>query len=218
VPLLINPFSSQPVEAAKGLFFEGLALVMLAGLAVTRLTHGDIQRRQASGFLSKARLRTHLLIERPYFLPALAYLLVCFAATLRATDPWQSFLGNESRRGLLLIASLVIFFLVSAEIVQSVEQAEWLVTAILTGSVAVAIYGFLQYFGLDPLTWSTDSLSPVHSTTGYSLYLGAYLAMGLVYLAAFIRPRLVVYSATTFASSIMRHPGARRTARGRRWC
>jgi putative inorganic carbon (HCO3(-)) transporter len=44
-------------------------------------------------------------------------------------------------------------------------------------SVPVAIYGWLQYFGLDPLDWDITSLSPVHSTVGYSLYLGAFLSM-----------------------------------------
>ena len=177
MPLLINPFSTQPVEAAKGLLFEGLTLIMLAGLVVTRLIRRDFGRRQTSELVTKGKILSGFLADRPYFIPALAYLAICGVATLFSLDPGQSFWGSETRQGMLLICSLVIFFLIMAEIVRSVAQAERLITGILASSVAVAIYGCIQYFGLDPITWKTLSISPVHSTVGYSLYLGAYLAM-----------------------------------------
>jgi O-antigen ligase len=35
----------------------------------------------------------------------------------------------------------------------------------------------VQFFGFDPLDWVSGSISQVHSTLGYSLYFGAYLAL-----------------------------------------
>jgi putative inorganic carbon (HCO3(-)) transporter len=72
---------------------------------------------------------------------------------------------------------MVLFFLLLASALRSSAQVDRLITALLVGSVPVAIYGWVQYFGLDPLDWSTTSLTPVHSTVGYSLFLGAYLVI-----------------------------------------
>jgi putative inorganic carbon (HCO3(-)) transporter len=64
-----------------------------------------------------------------------------------------------------------------AGLARAPEYARRLITALLLGSVAVAVYGLAQYVGLDPLPWITDSVSPVLSTLGRSNFLGAYLAM-----------------------------------------
>jgi O-antigen ligase len=177
VPLLFNPFSTRPVEAVKAAVFEGLVVVMLAGLALEGRKRRDFAPRQAGDLSVVARLRLRLWTGRPYFLPALAYLAACGLATLLSGDPGASFRGAATGQGLLFIAGLVAFFLAIAESVRSRARAEWLVNGILIGSVPVALYGCIQYFGLDPLTWQTGSFFPVHATTGYSLYLGAYLAM-----------------------------------------
>jgi O-antigen ligase len=165
------------VEAVKGAFFEGVVVVMLAGLAVEPRKRRDFASRQAGDMSAIARLRLRFWTERPYFVPALAYLAACGLATLLSGDPIRSFWGMETRQGLLLIISLIVFFLLIAETVQNLQQAEWLISGILIGSIPVALYGWIQYFELDPLTWQTSSFFPVHATTGYSLYLGAYLAM-----------------------------------------
>jgi len=53
-------------------------------------------------------------------------------------------------------------------------------------TVPVIIYGFIQYSGLDSLTWASSSPSPVFSTLGRSNFLGAYLAMTLPFTLAMI--------------------------------
>jgi O-antigen ligase len=165
------------VEAIKGAFFEALVVVMLAGLALEGRKRRDFDPRQAGDGSGFARLRLRFWTERPYFVPALAYLAACGLASLLSGDPRGSFWGTTTGQGLLLLTCLVVFFLLIAETVRSVEQAERLVSGLLIGSLPVALYGWIQYFGLDPLTWQTGSFFPVHATAGYSLYLGAYLAM-----------------------------------------
>ena len=149
VPLLFNPFSTRPVEAVKAAVFESLVVVMLAGLALEGRKRKDFAPRQAGDLSVVARLRLRLWTERPYFLPALAYLAACGLATLLSGDPGGSFRGAASGQGMLFVASLVAFFLAIAESVRSLARGEWLVSGILIGSLPVALYGCIQYFGLD---------------------------------------------------------------------
>lgn len=86
-------------------------------------------------------------------------------------------MGGSTSLGAVNVLSLVLLFLLAASALRSHRQMERLVSALIVGSVPVALYGWVQVLMWDPLDWSGGSLSPVHSTAGYSLYLGAYLAM-----------------------------------------
>jgi O-antigen ligase len=168
LPLLFNPFSTQPVEAAKVYFFYAITLLMIAGWVFTR-RRPIIQQ-------------PHSLIyppRRPIFILILIYLAIYTSAAIFSIDPVLSLWGTDTRQGALTVFALLVFTMLTAETVRSFYQVDRIITSIIIGSVPVAIYGCLQFFELDPLQWATNSLSPVHSTAGYSLYLGAYLAMAI---------------------------------------
>ena len=116
-------------------------------------------------------------VFRAFFILGFIYLAIYTTAAIFSIDPKLSLGGTNTRQGTLTVFTLVIYSMLVADTVRSFTQADRLITGILIGSVPVALYGCLQYIGLDLLRWTTNSLSKVHSTTGYSLFLGAYLAM-----------------------------------------
>ena len=69
------------------------------------------------------------------------------------------------------MCSILIFILLVSAI-QEKKQIDRLVTSLILGSVPVAIYGWIQFLGYDPLDWVSGSISHVHATLGYSLFLG----------------------------------------------
>lgn len=113
-----------------------------------------------------------------YFIfPLLAYCGIYLLATLFSLGPLTSWLGGDTYQGLWMIFSLAVFFMLSVEVFNHPQNIEAVTNLILLVSFPVAVYGILQFFGLDPLVWQTTSPSRVHSTVGYSLSLGTYLAM-----------------------------------------
>jgi O-antigen ligase len=85
--------------------------------------------------------------------------------------------GRDNPQGTITVLCTVIFSLLIADGLRTHAQFNRMVSALILGSVPVAVYGLSQFFGLDPLPWITDSVSPVLSTLGRSNFLGAYLAM-----------------------------------------
>jgi O-antigen ligase len=71
----------------------------------------------------------------------------------------------------------ILFFILLVSAIQDKKQIDRLVTSLVLGSVPVAVYGWIQFLGYDPLDWISGSISNVHATLGYSLFLGSYLVL-----------------------------------------
>jgi putative inorganic carbon (HCO3(-)) transporter len=177
LPVAFNPFAIQLFEAVKVPVFQ----VITIGMGIVA-TLAFIQKRgQHHGLLFRGEdVRLALVkwfTDNPLLLPVLLYAGVYIMASLVSIDPRRSFWGISTRHGTVTVLSTVLFFLLIASALRTSAQVDRVITALIVGSVPVAIYGWVQYFGLDPFDWTTPSLSPVHSTVGYSLFLGAYMAM-----------------------------------------
>jgi putative inorganic carbon (hco3(-)) transporter len=177
LPLLFDPFSSGPVEGVKAGALKVIAILALLAWAATRVTAGRRQDNftpQAAGLANPGEnWRFGLLILLPLFIYTGIYLL----ATLTSQDPRTSWLDGDTYQGLLTVLCLAVLFALSIELFKNPQKIELGNNLILLGNVPVAVYGIVQFFGLDPLAWQTTSPSRVHSTVGYSLALGTYLAM-----------------------------------------
>jgi O-antigen ligase len=177
LPLYFNPFANQPFEAVKVALFQAISISMMAVACLSALHH---YHRQHGLPAKEARFRPTLSALRrhnPLFLPAILYTIVYLLATAASINPQISFGGVRTGHGTATILCQVLFFLLLTTALQSRVQVERMITALLLGSVPVALYGWVQYLGLDALKWSTSSISPVLSTLGRSLFLGSYLAM-----------------------------------------
>lgn len=157
LPLVFNPFAVESFEAPKVIVFRWL----VAALGLLSVLGGGWDSRK----IGRIDLAVGL------------YAVVTVAATLHSLDPPRSFWGGVDRHGTLTFLCLVSFYLVVSRTVERPGSGSPLGDAVVLGSVPVSLYGFVQLAGLDPLSWTTDSVSPVLSTMGRSNYLGAYLAM-----------------------------------------
>lgn len=175
LPLAIDPFADQPFEAIKVTVFQVITVGMVIIALISILPKHDLRHSLLFWRESVRLTLTEWFTDNPLLLPVLMYTVVYILASIVSMDPWRSFWGLSTSNGAITVLSTVLFFLLIARVLQNSIQIDRLITALLVGSVPVAIYGWLQYFGLDPLEWTTTSISPVHSTIGYSLFLGAYL-------------------------------------------
>jgi O-antigen ligase len=177
LPLAFNPSATLPFEPVKVMLFQ----VITAGMGFVFIFSLIFPHNLQSGTRLQ-KLKNQIILnewraDNPLLFPALIYIAVYILASLTSIDSSLSFWGLSTRQGSITVLSTVLFFLLIASALRSIAQVDRLITALLVGSVPVTIYGWVQYFGLDPLDWATQSLSPVHSTVGYSLFLGAYLVM-----------------------------------------
>ncbi|MCB9420424.1 MAG: O-antigen ligase family protein [Ardenticatenaceae bacterium] len=169
LPLFFNPLAlADPFEPAK----VWLLRLIVLGMAGVALWPGDG--------------RLHWRRENPLAGSVAVYGVMVGLATAVSINVHASLWGLH---GTVTILALLAFFLLLAAALRDRQQVEDLINVMLVGSAPVALYGLIQYLGLDPLVWQSDSVSPVQSTMGRSLYLGGYLAM----IIPFTLARLVRY-------------------------
>lgn len=176
LPLWFNPWQQPPFEPAKVLLFQGVVVLMAAAALTERLmvvTHRPPDRMAGIRLLPR---RSE--VGRATALWALLFAGAHLVATALSPEPWLSLWGpGHNPHGAFTTVCGVAFFLLLTDALRHGDRFDRLVTAMLLGSVPVAVYGLVQYFGQDPLPWITDAVSPVLSTMGRSNFLGAYLAM-----------------------------------------
>ncbi len=170
-PVYFNLASGRIFDPDKTALVRLLALIMgLAWLIGFLETGKDAPPLHAR---LTAWLRTPLII------PTLALLVVCLVATAGSIAPRQSLWGSYTRaQGLYSTLSYVLISLLVARKLRTRAQVNRLMTAIILGSVPVALYGIVQHFYLDPF-WPHDLAVTMtsFSTMGNTVLVGAYLVM-----------------------------------------
>ena len=157
LPLVFNPFAAEVFEAPKVVVFRWCVGFLTATFLLARI------RSESSA--SRLDVAVGL------------YGLLSIVATLHSINPSSSFWGAIDRHGTLTLLCLLAYYFVVSRTVRNTQDASRLVRAVVLGSVPVSLYGLIQFARLDPLSWISDSVSPVLSTMGRSNYLGAFLAM-----------------------------------------
>ncbi len=174
LPLCLNPFAARPFEPVKVPFF----ISVVAAMSLARLTRLMLERRRGSAAFPVAKGSVSPSAAGPLVWCILLYLGVLAAATIGSVDPQRSLFGQQhSPHGLLTALSLVAFCLLIYEAAQEPHYPQQLTGTLLLGSMPVITYGLAQYIGRDPFDWTLRGVSPVFSTMGNTIYLGAYLAM-----------------------------------------
>ncbi|MGB4804028.1 MAG: O-antigen ligase family protein [Anaerolineae bacterium] len=162
LPLWFNPWADVAFEPAKIALF--LLLVLLAGSIAL-----PTWLRKPDALAAPPRALRRWLS---------AYLAIIAAATFASVDPPASLWGTPNNlHGALVLAAGPLFALLLLLSWRTLAARQRQVTALILGSVPVTLYGLIQALGLDPLSWTTDAISPVLSTLGRSNFLGAYLAL-----------------------------------------
>lgn len=117
--------------------------------------------------------------RRHYFilyllLPLVAYVLLSLTWSL---NPYQSFFGNYARQqGILSLLYYWLWFVILL-IELPLLKARYILLALLSSSAVVCVYGCLQKFNLDWLSWSESGASRAFASLGQPNFLGYYLSL-----------------------------------------
>jgi O-antigen ligase len=177
LPLFFNPYARQSIEAGKVNLFLVITFAMLVVAIVSLYQEMDEGNAwQTLRIFAREKIKK-LTTDNPLLIPAIVYAIIYILAAAFSTVPATSWWGISTKLGTMTVLYTVLFFILLTSSIQSKPQIERLITSLIIGSIPVCIYGLVQFLGFDPIDWITGSISPVHSTLGYSLYFGAYLAL-----------------------------------------
>ena len=95
-------------------------------------------------------------LKSPMTWPVLAVLLTWLLSSIFSLRPEVSFLGNYLRQeGFWTIANVILLFFIASSTIKTTEQANRILQAMLWAGLVTMIYGLLQYFGLDWISWAS---------------------------------------------------------------
>lgn len=175
VPLFFNVHSSRIFEPDKLALLRSIALVMAVAWVVKALNEAGSAppdpTSRPKGLLPWVR-------QTPFVLPALLYIAATLLSTALSVLPRVSFWGSYQRlQGTFSFLAYVVVFFSILGALRRREQLERLLNAIVLTSIPIAIYGWIQHSGLDPLPWGGDVVSRVAANAGNPIFLAAYLIM-----------------------------------------
>jgi tetratricopeptide (TPR) repeat protein len=184
VPIYFNLFSARHFEPDKINVLRSLVLVMAAAGIVRVLEYWNTAgaKRAVVAPAEGPPIARPSLWQRfnsvPLALPTTVYILVFLLATVTSVVPLTSFWGSYQRgQGTYTNLSYILLGLMIVVTLRRREQLERIVSIVILTGVAVAGYGVLQHFRLDPLPWRGDVISRVASTMGNSIFVAAYMIM-----------------------------------------
>ncbi|MFH0956138.1 MAG: O-antigen ligase family protein [Candidatus Falkowbacteria bacterium] len=118
---------------------------------------------------------------KPFLLAGLM-LASFFISSWFSLHPAQSFWGNFFRQqGFYNLFNYLLFFVLLILNIKNFIKLKRIVIAVIASASLAAVYGLVQYFNLDPLSWSESALNTgrIFSTLGQPNFFGHWLIMVL---------------------------------------
>jgi tetratricopeptide (TPR) repeat protein len=166
-PLYFNVHSTRVFEPDKLTMLRSVALVMAGAWAVKWIE-----------YRARGRKGTDLTWRTPLVLPTLCTVAVYLASTAFSIVPYVSVFGSYQRlQGTYTTLAYVVVFLVILQELRTRRQLDRLLTIVILNSLPIALYGFLQRSGQDPLPWAGDTETRITSSMGNPIFVAAYLIM-----------------------------------------
>ncbi len=121
----------------------------------------------------------------------LLFALSAVVSTVASVCPHTSFYGaHTSYLGLFTLLSYVVLFFATKAFCRGIQDARRLLIAAVLATAIVGSYAALQVAGLDPITWTNESLVGTYvrpaSTLGHPNVLAGYLVMTFPLVVFFI--------------------------------
>ena len=182
-PLFFNVFSARSFEPDKTALLRSIAIIM--GVAwLIRLFEEYPVSPSTKTFVNNAGKREHshflrLIMNTPCTLFVLLFISSLTMSTIISIYPRISFFGSYSRlQGLYTFISYGAIFFILVGTLKTREQIERIIKVIIFTSVPISLYGILQHYQLDTLTWSTTIDERISGANmGNPIFVAAYLIM-----------------------------------------
>lgn len=114
----------------------------------------------------------------PITIPVLAFWLSYIISTVCSINPMMSLIGTYKRyEGLCAITSYILQFFFVINFIDSREKLYHLLRAFLYAGFVGGVYGAIQHFGKDPLSWESYNPYRLISTFGNPVFFGGYVLM-----------------------------------------
>lgn len=95
-------------------------------------------------------------LKSPMTIPVLAVLLSWLLSSIFSLRPEVSFLGNYLRHeGFWTIANMILLFFIASSTYKTTAQVNRLLQVMLWSGLVTVLYGTLQFFGLDWISWAS---------------------------------------------------------------
>ncbi|MCF8083928.1 MAG: tetratricopeptide repeat protein [Deltaproteobacteria bacterium] len=179
IPLFFNPYSQRVFEPDKMALLRSLATLTLAGWGVRLWVRWRTSAPTSAHFPGhEPKPRQGWWCGVSVILAALLFLVVSILSAGISIMPRISWLGSYERMGgVMTTASCGVFFFSLIWGLRRQDQLDRLVSAIVLASLPIALYGVLQHFHLDPLSFHHMVVRRCTSTAGNPSFLGGYLVM-----------------------------------------
>ena len=184
-PLFFNVFSARSFEPDKTTLLRSIALIMCVAWLIKWIEEYPGSRTMDKGVGStgaKERSRfLRFIIDMPCVLLVLLFLTSYAFSTVISIFPRISFLGSYSRlQGLYSFCAYVAIFFILITTIKERGQVERFFKVVILTSIPISIYGILQHYQLDPLSWSiTMSDRIIGANMGNAIFVAAYLIMAV---------------------------------------
>lgn len=161
IPLTFDPTAYDAFELPKITLFRILTILVAFVWLILLVKRGEFS-----------------VPSSPLNWPIVAFLGISVISTIFSRNPGVSLRGlyNFYFWGLAAIMGYILLYIIISTVLED-KDGEDMITAILLGSVAVILYGFVQRQGMDILEWAASPRHRIWSTLGNPNFLGAYLVM-----------------------------------------
>ena len=127
----------------------------------------------------------HKLDKVTLMICSLFLLAMIFSMTLSEKSLVEQFYGTYGRNtGFLTYLALTILFLVGVNFF-SLDMARYLLIALLATGIVNLGYGYIQWFGFDPINWN-NKYNPIIGTLGNPNFLSSHLGFAALIAASFL--------------------------------
>lgn len=173
-PLFFNTSSNRVFEPDKLSVVRSIAFVMAAAWLL-RLVEEWAGRRRESG---QASPLLRIGWRTPMVLPTLFTAVVYLVSAAFSVSRFVSFFGSYVRlQGTFTTLSYAVIFLIILDRMRTPAQVDRFITTLILNSLPIALYGFVQHSGRDPLPWLGDVTQRVASNMGNPIFVAAYMIM-----------------------------------------
>ena len=180
-PLFFNVFSSRVFEPDKISLVRTIALTMIVAWLV-KVANGGYAWLPAAGPPEgqepPAGGNWRGFWRNPLFIPVILLVGAYLLSTLFSVAVFVSWFGSYQRlQGTYSFLAYVTIGGLAAATLRSPAQIRRLQHTVIVTSLAIAIYGVIQHYSLDPLPWGGDVTTRVAANAGNAIFLAAYLIM-----------------------------------------